>query len=130
MDKRDLMSNPSYAPLFFQIESRILAVDGLARSRGLAFTDSQIRSTLIKVRKAASGGTPHLQMESARDQLLAGLYEDLVGMHDTLQGLSTEEWSLALQVLEESIRTRTGGPGSRDYLDFLEGFLPQAGLSK
>jgi hypothetical protein len=90
-----------------------------------------VRSILNKVRKAAQGGRPLLPVGSEREQLLASLYADLVRlrtelkmeMNEGVMELANRDWVLSLRTVENSIRLRTGGSGSREYLEFLKGFL-------
>mgnify|MGYP000878450488 FL=1 len=43
--------------------------------------------------------------------------------------ISPREWINALETVMDSIKTRTGSiSGSRDYLDFLKGFMAESGV--
>jgi len=135
MNRTNLMQDPFYARILYMIESRIGSIDRQARAQNLALTDSQIRSILNKVRKRAGGGMPQVPACSEREQLLASLYEELVRARNEIQvetsGAQTEvlplqDWVASLRTVEDSIQLRTGGAGSRNYLDYLDGFLIKA----
>lgn len=49
----DRMKDPFYAQLIFQIENMICVADADAKSRGITFTDSQVRSAILKARRRA-----------------------------------------------------------------------------
>jgi hypothetical protein len=132
MNTTDLMRDPFYAQILFEIEGQVLATDRAAKSRGIELTDSQVRSILNKVRKSATGSSPKIETVSVRDQVLADLYKELLRVKasilvETEEGnseeLSTDDWVLSLRAVEDSIRLRSIGSGSRAYLIFLEGFL-------
>jgi hypothetical protein len=136
MNTSDIMKNPAFAPILFEIERRILASVRSAKADGIDLNDSQIRSMLNKVRKAAEGGKPQLPEASPRDKALAGLYRDLIEARKGIQmedsagqreALPTRLWTLCLQTIEDSIQRYSTGPGSRGYQDFLEGFIAKAG---
>lgn len=120
------MKDPFYASILFQIETRILTADQKASAQGIALTDSQVRSVAHRARKAAQGASPQIPASSPRDKALAELYSDLISARTEIYVSGPE--SLAeplLQAVEDSIRLRSTGSGSRSYLDFLPGFLPE-----
>ena len=134
----DLMKNPFYAGIMFEIERKIAEGDRLARARGFVLTDSQVISLLTKVAGAAEGKPVKTgEASSARDQFLAELRQQLAAVRDTLSvhgeaadGSPTEsalpaaDWLAALKCVLESTRLRKAAtPGSRDYLDFLVTFV-------
>jgi hypothetical protein len=132
MNTTNLMKDSFYVPILFQIESRILVSDREARSRNTTLNDSQVRSILNRVRKAAEGATPTVPAGSEREKILAALFHDLCQLRTTLlvesgegekTALPTRDWSLALRGVEESIRVHSTGSGSRAYLDYLEKFM-------
>jgi hypothetical protein len=142
----DLMNDPFYAGILFAIESKIHEGDRLAASRGIALTDSNIRSLLIKTIHAADGKLPRPipAFASAKDQFLAELLDQIIkGKNLVVVGrelpdgtiekspLPSVDWTKALEAVKESCAIRTGDePGSRGYLDFLADFIPQAGEKK
>ena len=132
MNTTDIMKDPFFTPILFQIESHIHKCATTAKSNGIALNDSQIRSTLNKVRKSSEGGKPQLPNASPRDQVLAGLHETLLKvrlglMIEDHEGnrtpLPTREWILCLRTVEESIALHSTGPGSQVYLTFISGFI-------
>ena len=78
MNTTDIMKDPFFAPILFEIERRILTCVRSARAAGIEINDSQIRSTLNKVRKTSEGGKPQIPDESPREKALAGLHGDLL----------------------------------------------------
>ncbi|MEQ1843583.1 MAG: hypothetical protein ABL994_24520 [Verrucomicrobiales bacterium] len=131
------MKDPFIAGVMFRIEQIIGHTDEEASSAGLTLTDSQIRSTLIKVRKLVLGGKPGIPNSSNRDQILAGLAMALFLARDDFKErttaadgqtretpLKTSDWVKALETVEGSIKRRQAmAPGSRNYLDFIHGFI-------
>jgi hypothetical protein len=116
------MKDPIYAGLLFQIESQLSQVDEVAQSKGVQLTDSQVKSALIKAQKKLQGGTPAIPQTNDREKLLAGLIDSL---RDTT--VDQHLWANALETVVGSIKTRTGNiPGSRDYLEFVQGFIRSA----
>jgi hypothetical protein len=134
MNTTNLMKDPFYASILFQIETRILTADQKASAQGITLTDSQVRSVAHRARKAAQGASPQIPASSPRDKALAELYSDLISARTEIyvsspeslaEPLPTADWVLSLQAVEDSIRLRSTGSGSRAYLDFLPGFLPE-----
>ena len=132
MNTTDIMKDPFFTPILFEIERKILTCVRSARAAGIEINDSQIRSTLNKVRKTSEGGKPQIPNESPREKALAGLHGDLLKaragfMSEDSEGhrepLSTREWTLCIRTIEDSIQRYSSGPGSRGYQDFLESFI-------
>ena len=132
MNTTDIMKDPFFAPILFEIERRILTCVHSARVAGIEINDSQIRSTLNKVRKTSEGGKPQIPNESPREKALVGLHGDLLKaragfMSEDSEGhrepLSTREWTLCIRTIEDSIQRYSTGSGSRGYQDFLESFI-------
>ena len=136
----DRMKDPFYAGLLFQVENIINQADSDARSKGLQLTDSQVRSALIKTQKKLQGGEPEISETNEREKILAALIDSLIRAPNALMEQSTTEdgraeekslnisdWVKALETVEDSVQTRKSNiPGSRDYLDFVHGFIGQA----
>jgi hypothetical protein len=139
MNTTDIMKNPAFSPILFEIERRIHASVHLAKADGIDLNDSQIRSILNKVRKTAEGGKPQIPETSPRDKALAGLYRELIEARKNIQmedmtgqreALPTRPWTLCLRTIEDSIQRYSTGPGSRGYQDFLASFISKAGKAK
>ena len=135
MNTTDIMKDPFFTPILFEIESRILACSRTAKEGGIDMNDSQIRSTLNKVRKSSEGGKPKIPDESPREKALFGLHADLLKVRagfmsedgdGTRKPLPTREWTLCLRTIEDSIQRYSTGPGSRGYQDFLESFIAKS----
>lgn len=136
MNTTDIMRNPAFAPILFEIEKRIHARIHSARADGIEFNDSQIRSTLNKVRKSAEGKAPQIPDTTPRDQALASLHRSLLEARKTIlmedgagsaEPISTSLWMLCVRTVEDSIQRYSTGPGSRGYQSFLDGFMAKAG---
>lgn len=138
----DLMQNPFYIPILLAIEATLHKGDQQAASQGVPLTDSNVRSLLVRASHAAQGKRPRPvpDFAAAKDRLLAELLNRLIAVRESLlveekssdgtveqQNLSAAEWVATLGAVKESCALRTGNePGSRNYLDFLTGFLAQA----
>ena len=136
----DRLKDPFYAGLLFQIEQIICQADDAAKSQGLELTDSQVRSALIKAKKKVEGGDPDILEATERDRILAMLIDSLYQAPDDLieqttgedgathaQPLRISAWVKALEAVEDSVKTRkSSSPGSRNYLNFVQGFIRQA----
>jgi hypothetical protein len=132
MNTTDIMKDPFFAPILFEIERRILGSVRSAKADGIDMNDSQIRSTLNKARKTSEGGKPQIPDTSPRDKLLAALHTDLVKMRagfmsedseGNREPLPTKAWTLCIRTIEDSIQRYSTGPGSRGYQNFLESFI-------
>jgi hypothetical protein len=134
------MKDPFYASLLFRVETHIHAVDYVAKVTGISLNDSQVRSAILRAAKVVAGQNPKLPDGNARDQLLASLVQVIADERIKTQmdpalaiGVGKEitprEWINALETVMDSIKTRTGSiSGSRDYLDFLKGFMAESGV--
>jgi hypothetical protein len=134
------MKDPFYASLLFRVETHVHAVDHVAKVTGISLNDSQVRSAILRAAKVVAGQNPKLPDGNARDQLLAGLVQVIADERIKTQmdpalaiGVGKEitprEWINALETVMDSIKTRTGSiSGSRDYLDFLKGFMAESGV--
>lgn len=139
MKHEDIMSDPFFAGVMLQIERRIFEGDEIARSRGIALTDSQVISLLTKVIGAAEGKPAKMSSSSnPKDEFLAefcGKLNELRGSilemepdqdPETATPLKTADWVVAIRRVIESARLRKGSvPGSRGYLDYLGPFLAE-----
>jgi len=114
MNTTDIMKDPFFAPILFEIERRILGSVRSAKADGIDMNDSQIPDS------------------SPRDKLLAALHTDLVKMRagfmsedseGNREPLPTKAWTLCIRTIEDSIQRYSTGPGSRGYQNFLESFI-------
>jgi hypothetical protein len=134
----DVMKDPFYAGIVFEIERKITEGDQIAKSRGFVLTDSQVISILTKVLGAANGKPAKIPAASnPRDVFLGEWFTQLKdvreGILEATEGqntagpLQTADWVQSLHCVIESARLRKGTvPGSRHYLDFLGPFIEQA----
>ncbi len=132
MNTTNLMRDPFYVPILARIETRIAEADREAVQEGVPLTDSQVRSILNRVRKSAK--IPDMDAGSRRDQILAKLQSDLtalglaLGLRDKSGQemiLPEKDWHLSLRCVEDSIKLRSSGPGSREYLEYIAAFVGQ-----
>ena len=145
MGKHSLMRDPFYAQILFAIERRIQRADVAAAQRGLAYTDSIVRSALVQAANTAKGRPPapvpptapakeRLPAEPAAAILLARtdlqIVEPATDGAEVVKPLPTSQWVDSLQAVRESCAIRGDGkPGSRAYLDYLHEFMAKAGKS-
>src|SRR5579862_5727066 len=88
----DLMQDPEYSGIIFQIERTIHRKDEEAKAGGLALTDSQVISVLTKAIGAAHGkGVKLSESSNPRDQILVKLLQDLKDTRVTLFGAAEGE---------------------------------------
>ncbi len=142
MSHGDLMKDPFYAGILFEIERKLDEADRLASARGLRLTDSQVRSALVKAVNTARGRPPATASAPAgeKERLLLDLGAQLESVRANIfvqqlrpdgvaeeVPLPTADWVKALEAVRKSCELRSGRePGSRAYLDFLRGFIAQA----
>ncbi|MEI6351576.1 MAG: hypothetical protein WCP06_10790 [Verrucomicrobiota bacterium] len=139
MSKLDLMKDPFYAQLMFVIESVICKADKSAAENGVRLTDSAIKSALNKARHM----TPEKIIEPIisivkREDLIEELARCIAGNRELLEidgpegegmDVTRAHWDNAISAVEASLKTRNhGGPGSRDYLDFIHSFVERGQL--
>ena len=139
MSKHRLMRDPYYAQILFAIERRIQLADVNAAERGVALTDSIVRSALVQAANTAKGRPPaplpatapakeRLPAELAAEIALARtdlqVVEPTPDGSETVKPLSTGEWLDSLGAVRESCALRGDGkPRSRAYLDYLREFV-------
>ncbi len=151
MARNDAMRDPYYALILLEIEKVLHETDLRAKEQGLPFTDSAVRSLLVRAANEARGKPVKTAPTSPKDRLLADAVvrlgearaklgvapmEDENGneldpsagdVADAMEPLPTADWLLALDAAKQSCEVRsTNEPGSRGYLDFLTGFLANA----
>ncbi len=134
------MRDPFFAQLMFLIEKTICAADQDARQQGVTLKDSQIQSAINKAIGLASGKSPRMEETSEADRILRKLILSINhtinnklearivdGKQQEEKPIRPAEWIMALESVMDSIKTRRSGiPGSRDYLDFVQGFILRA----
>jgi hypothetical protein len=140
MNTTDLMRDPFYAGLMFHIERQIVEADAEARAKGVRFTDSNIKSLLVKLKAIAEGESPSLEAGNQKEELLCGLVKRIhasrAGVRegaspdariDETKIVSDRDWLLGLKAVADSLKLRRSDEaGSRDYLDFLNDFIGKA----
>ncbi len=140
MHPRDLMRDPFYAQLMFQIEKAICVFDRNCSSQGITLKDSQIQSALIKASAIAEGKTPKIEEKTPTDELLKTFIHEMASSYKILasrpessaeaadeEPLDASDWIMTINGLIHSIKTRrSSAPGTRDYLDFVHGFVAKA----
>ncbi|MFA6289401.1 MAG: hypothetical protein WC661_18630 [Opitutaceae bacterium] len=151
MARNDAMRDPCYAPILLNIETVLHETDLLAKEQGLPFTDSAVRSLLVRAANEARGKPVKTAPTSPKDRLLADAVARLGQARTKLRvapvedengaklgppvenaatafaPLPTADWLLALDAAKQSCEVRsTSEPGSRGYLDFLARFLRDA----
>jgi hypothetical protein len=139
------MRDPRYSGILLEIERKLHEADRLATARGLTLTDSNIRSLLVRAINDAKGKTakPAEGVVSDKDRFLSEAQQQLVAVRTDIveerdrddgtverRPLPAADWIAALEAIKDSCAVRTGRePGSRGYLEFLRGFLKDAGAA-
>ncbi len=138
MNKAHLMKDPFFAGIMFSIESAIHDADCAAASAGIELKDSHVKSCLSKVKTLAKGSQPKAESKTDREKLIMKLAQDIdrlrpgiressdrdSGFQDEMP-ISTGDWLSAVKAVEDSLRNHTTS-GTRNYLDFLSGFIGEA----
>ncbi|CAN5886061.1 hypothetical protein BH11VER1_BH11VER1_06180 [soil metagenome] len=134
------MQDSFFSTLMFHIERMICLADREAKEKGIILKDSQMQSTLIKTKALLRRASPKIAKETELDEVLQKLMatlcqapNDMREQIDTPEGaveetpLRISDWTLALEEVIKSLKVRRSGiPGSRDYLDFVQDFIEQA----
>jgi hypothetical protein len=134
------MGDPFSAQLMFQIEQFICRANSQTKEKGLALTDSQVRSALITTIKKLEGADPAIPRANDRDAILAELIETLclasqdlgekftaVDGAEVEQDLAAADWTKAIEAVEHSLQIRKSPvPGSRCYLDYVQQLIADA----
>jgi hypothetical protein len=112
----------------YEIESQIVLCARRARRAGVELNDWHIRATLGKVWHGS-----RISRESARDQILARLHDDLwelkkapvIRRPDGSPALvPLIEWHRLFVAVEKTIQLHWKGASARGYLDFIENAMP------
>ena len=140
----DRMQDPFFGYLMAIIEKEIALADAETTEGSRQFTDSQVRSSLIKAIKTAKGEKPAIPAGSEHERLLADLIPRILRKReDVLTRVVDEDdeepaeddaspaepvllsyWILAMEAVVSSMKIRTQmTPGSRGYLDFIQDFV-------
>lgn len=143
MSRNDTMRDPRYSSVLLEIERSLHEADHLASVRGLTLTDSNIRSLLVRAINDAKGKTARSVdvPASDKDRLLAEAQQKLAAVRAAVveervrpdgtverRPSAAADWIAALEAIKASAAVRTGPePGSRGYLEFLRGFIRDAG---
>lgn len=134
------MRDPFFAQLMFLIEEAVCTADADAQGRGIVLKDSQILSALTKAHGLVAGKQPKINDTSEADRILKDLIEKIADLPTTFIGIVVDEssgeigpsagkreWMMAIEAVMDSLSVRRSGiPGSREYLDFVKGFIGQA----
>lgn len=78
MSHRDVLNDPFYASIVFEIGRKITEGDQIAKSRGIVLTDSQVISVLTKVLGTAEGKPAKMPAAlNPRDEFLVEIFGKL-----------------------------------------------------
>jgi len=132
MKLSEIMDDPFYSEMAFYIESMILRTDAAARKKRVVLKDSHIKSSLSKVKILARGKTLRSQPANEREKWIVELayaLNQLCGelrkgfdLDEEGEPISLTDWLRGLKLVEESLDMRTQ-PGTRNYIEYLEGFM-------
>jgi hypothetical protein len=143
----DRMKDPFYGYLMAVIENVIAEADTEASERTRPFTDSQVRSALIKSIQTARGGKPAVPSASEHEKLLADLIARILRKREdirtreaeedgeeitedfeaTSETVSPQDWIRAIEAVVAALKIRTQmAAHPRGYLDFIHEFVQKA----
>lgn len=138
MDTRNVMKDPFYAIIMFQIESVIHDADSAATDEGIELKDSHIKSCLSKVKILAKGRKPKAKPKTEREEFILELAENINAVRSSFRSstepevdfedaepISNADWLLTVKAVEDSLKLHTAS-GTRFYLDFLAEFVAKA----
>ncbi len=133
MGKHDMLRDPHFTSLIFRLESRIAGEDRAAREAGsVAPKDSAVKSALRKAELALDGKLPKKPPSGALEEWTAALARVLANACRDMTAAgeaSLKESAACLGAVRGSldIRREMAGGDPRGYLDFLAGFIAEAG---
>lgn len=140
----DRMRDPFFAQLMFFIEDLVCTADSEACGKKIVLKDSQILSALTKAQGLVSGKEPKINEATEADRIIKNLIFAIAQWNTNPNGpalrhleeglmepVSKKDWGLAIEAVANSLSIRRSKiPGSREYLDFVKGFIDQAKASK
>lgn len=127
----DIMQDPRYSRILFEVEGRIHDYDlRLQAQENTTLKDSIVKSALRKIMSQLKGASPPSPPKNDEERIKGALSSELLALfhheHETYD-LPRGEYIKVLYVIEESLVTRREMAGhSRGYLDFLKEFIPEA----
>ena len=124
----DLMNNPFYSRIMFEIESLVHKRDEEALEQGLRLTDSNVKSAIRKTMGMFEGKPVASTPDDERKQWIGRMAIELAGLAESFEkrDVARKDYSRALLAVEDSLKTRREFEGhSRGYLDFLKRFVEQ-----
>ena len=130
MNFGNIVQDPHFSRIIFEIEKRIYAWDEESQLSEISWKDSDVKSALRKVMGLAKGAHPSLPEKNKKEKVFKKLVLELSELGSNLQALesdrpvSNKDWIVSLKAVEDSLKTRREMYGhSRGYLEFLDGFL-------
>jgi hypothetical protein len=142
MSAHDLFKDPYFAQLAYVIERCICKADRAAQEKSIRLTDSNIKSALNKARRIDARDMPApLERVQSREDFIDELAGSIAANRRLLEVDGGEEgdsqpcpvpladWVKAISAVEASLKIRRSSePGSRDYLDYVHGFVEQGAV--
>jgi hypothetical protein len=138
MNIQNVMKDPRFQNLMYQIESHIHEFDESMKSEDTAIKDTNVKSVIRKVMGIVKGNgkSPTFSEANEVDRAMKALSLSLVALRDAYdsgaaddQKMSKKDWLLLLKAVENTLKTRREMAGHpRGYLDFLKGFLESGSL--
>ena len=108
-----------------------------AKNDGIVLTDSNVKSALRKAMTMIKGSEPKNKPLTDKDKVIYLIADKISFLAEpvsdnnedaTFQEVSKSDWLLALRAVEDSLKLRKSGEGSRAYLEFVRNFIKSGGL--
>lgn len=125
MKRNSLGGDPHLTGIIFGIEILIHEHD---KAADCAYNDSLVKSALNMTASRLKGKEPKNPPKSDKDRFKHNLSNNLVDDAASLDDVPAVDYIRALSAVEVSLKRRRDHHNSaRGYLDFLEGFIKEAG---
>ena len=131
MNYTDLLKDPYFSGIIFEIERTIHEIDSDLIVTGITLNDTNVKSCLQKTIGHSKGKKPSIPEKNEKEKgmkritkSLIDLGEELMSDEEDIDPATKKEWILSLKATEHSLKLRKEMHGhSRGYLDFLKGFI-------
>ena len=136
MNYTDLLKDPHFSGIIFEIERTIHEIDSDLIITGITLNDTNVKSCIQKTIGHSKGKNPSTPEKNEKEKgmkritkSLIDLGEEIMSDQEDTDPVSKKEWILSLKATEHSLKLRKEIHGhSRSYLDFLKGFIEDGRL--
>lgn len=131
MNYTDLLKDPYFSGIIFEIESAVHEIDSYLIGTGITLNDTDVKSCLQKAIGHSKGKKPSIPEKNEKEKgmkritkSLIDLGEELMSDEDDIDPTAKKDWILSLKAIEHSLKLRKEMYGhARGYLDFLKDFI-------